>query len=65
MEIAHDAPMTSFCVRCKVSREIPPATRTQGTTKNGRPAVYGRCPVCQTKTVRMHATLVPVAGPTA
>jgi hypothetical protein len=37
----------AFCVKCKAKREIKDPVQT--TMKNGRPAVQGTCPVCNTK----------------
>ena len=35
-----------YCVKCKAKREISDAV--EETMKNGRKAIKGRCPVCNT-----------------
>ena len=35
-----------YCVKCKAKREI--STAVEETMKNGRKAIKGRCPICNT-----------------
>jgi len=42
---------TAYCVKCRKKREIK--NPKQVTLKNGRLAVQGTCPVCNTKVFRM------------
>ena len=42
----------AYCLRCRTKREI--ANPKEVTLKNGRPAVEGQCPVCQTKLFRIN-----------
>jgi hypothetical protein len=44
----------AYCVKCKAKREIN--NPTQITMKNGRPAVQGECPVCNTRLFKIGAT---------
>jgi hypothetical protein len=39
--------MDAYCVKCKKKREMEDAQHI--TTKNGRAAVTGTCPVCNSK----------------
>jgi hypothetical protein len=39
--------MHGYCVKCKTRREMKDAKSI--TMKNGKPATYGKCPVCDTK----------------
>ena len=41
----------AYCLKCKTKREIK--NPKQITTKNGRPATQGTCPVCGTKVFRI------------
>ena len=45
--------MEAYCVKCKEKREVKDPV--QVTTKNGRPAVKGTCPVCGSKVCRIGA----------
>lgn len=36
----------AYCVKCKASRKVTEAQTV--TTKNGKPALKGKCPVCGT-----------------
>lgn len=40
-------PIIGYCVRCKTKKEIKDPE--QITLKNGRKAVRGVCPICETK----------------
>lgn len=40
------ADVEAYCVKCKASRKVAEAQMV--TTKNGKPAVKGKCPVCGT-----------------
>jgi hypothetical protein len=42
---------TAYCVKCRQKREIKNPKQVK--LKNGRLAVQGTCPVCQTKVFRM------------
>jgi len=42
---------TGYCVKCRTKREMKGATPT--TLKNGKPAVKGTCPTCDTKMFRI------------
>jgi pimeloyl-ACP methyl ester carboxylesterase len=57
-EQAENAPQNStseaYCVKCKAKRTIQNARKI--TTKNGRSALEGSCPVCGTKLYRFIAT---------
>lgn len=39
-----------FCVKCKSKRDIQDAKKVE--TKNGKPALKGKCPVCGTTVMR-------------
>jgi hypothetical protein len=41
----------AFCVKCRAKREIKDPKNI--TLKNGRPAIQGVCPVCETKMFRI------------
>ena len=43
--------MQGYCVKCRTKREMKNAKSV--TTKNGRPATQGMCPVCGTKMYRI------------
>lgn len=40
--------MQMYCVKCKALRDVPDASLESVTTKNGKPAKKGKCPVCGT-----------------
>ncbi len=42
---------TAYCMKCRKKVEI--RNPRQITLKNGRPAVQGNCPVCNTKVFRI------------
>lgn len=42
---------TAYCVKCRTKVEIKGAKNV--TLKNGRPAVQGTCPKCNTKVFRI------------
>lgn len=47
----------AYCVKCKASRKM---TQTQiVTTKNGKPAAKGKCPVCGTTMMKFLSTKAP------
>lgn len=43
--------MEAYCVKCRMKREMADAQKV--TLKNGRPAMKGRCPDCNTSMFRM------------
>jgi hypothetical protein len=45
--------MQAYCMKCRTRREIKEASDI--TTKNGKPATQGVCPVCGTKIFRIGA----------
>lgn len=47
------AAVEGYCMKCRSRREIKGAK--QVTLKNGRPAMEGTCPVCNTKVVKLIA----------
>lgn len=42
--------MEAYCVKCREKREMKDAKQVE--MPNGRPAMQGVCPVCNTKLVR-------------
>jgi len=42
---------TAYCMKCRTNREIKHPK--QVTMKNGKPAIQGVCPVCDTKVFRI------------
>ena len=47
--------MQAYCVKCRDKRDIQ--APEQVTTRNGKPAVAGTCPVCGTKLFKIGATV--------
>lgn len=47
--------MEAYCVKCREKREM--SLPKQITMKNGKPAVQGKCPVCNTTMNKIGASL--------
>jgi hypothetical protein len=45
--------MEAYCLKCRTKREMKDATSV--TMKNGKPAVQGKCPVCNTTMYKIGA----------
>ena len=46
-----EKPLQAYCVKCKAKTDIQDAEEV--TMKNGRLAIKGKCPKCQTKVFRI------------
>ncbi len=53
-------PITAYCMKCKTAQIVKDVQFV--TTRNGRPAAQGVCPVCGTKMFKFLKSLPPEAG---